>query len=57
MKNKIYLESVGAVLIDGVVYPATQDGGYDDECGVPLNECVEEWYDALSPTDLKIVMK
>ena len=57
MKNEMYLESVGAVLIDGVVYPATQDGGYDDEAGGPLNEWVGEWDEALSPEDLKIVMK
>ena len=57
MKNEmIVLESVGAVLIDGVVYPATQDGGYDDEAGVPLNECVEEWFDALSEEDTRVVI-
>ena len=53
----IVLESVGAVLINGIVYPQLVDGGYDDECGVPLAECVEEWYDALSTEDLKVVNK
>jgi hypothetical protein len=58
MKNEmIVLESVGAVLINGVVYPLLVDGGYDNEAGVPLNECVEEWYDALSNEDLELIKK
>ena len=52
MKNQmIELESVGAVMVKGVVYPQLIEGGYDTECGVPLNECDEEWFSALSEED------
>jgi hypothetical protein len=56
MKNEmIVLESVGGVLINGVVYAQYELGGYDEESGVELSECDEEWYDALSNEDRMIV--
>ena len=58
MKNEmIVLESVGGVLINGVVYAQYEMGGYDEESGVPLNECDEEWFDALDDADKLIVEK
>ena len=52
------LESVWCVLIEGVTYPATVDGGYDKEMDFPLNEIEDlEWWDSLSPEDLKICKK
>ena len=56
MKNEmIVLESVGGVLINGVVYAQYELGGYDEESGVELSECDEEWYDALSDEDLELI--
>ena len=56
MKNEmIVLESVGGVLINGVVYAQYELGGYDEESGVELSECDEEWYDALSNEDLELI--
>ena len=55
MKNEIYLESVGSVLVEGIIYPAYPGGGYDVECGTPLEECTEEWYSSLSNKDLTLI--
>ena len=58
MKNEtIELESVGALVVEGIVYPQLQAGGYDAECGVPLEEVSEEWLDALSDSDLYLLME
>lgn len=64
MKNKmIVLESVGGVLINGVVYAQWNQtyrelhelGEYDEESGVELSECDEEFYEALSDEDLELI--
>ena len=58
MKNEtIELESVGALVVEGIVYPQLQAGGYDTECGVPLEEVSEEWLDTLSDSDLYLLME
>ena len=58
MKNEtIELESVGALVVEGIVYPTLVEGGYDTGCGVPLEEVSEEWLDALSDSDLYLLME
>ena len=50
MNNMVILESVGCVLIDGIVYPQLENGSPDFECGVTIddldsdfiNQCKEE---------------
>jgi len=46
----VILESVGCILIDGIVYPQLENGSPDLECGVAIedldsdfvNQCKEE---------------
>jgi len=53
MKNEIiYLNSVGCVMIDGIVYAMFADGDYDQESGIALAECDEEWFECLSFDDM-----
>ena len=58
MRDKmIRLDSVGAFVVKGIVYPQLIEGVYDTECGVPLEEVSEEWLDALSDSDLYLLME
>jgi hypothetical protein len=57
----IILNSVGSVFNDetGIVYPMFQDGTYnanDEVNGTVLQECDEEWFDALDEADRKVVV-
>jgi hypothetical protein len=56
----IVLNSVGCLLNDetGMVYPMTHDGTYDADnaVGTVLQECDEEWFDALNEADRNVVV-
>jgi len=47
------LKSVGSVLdpTEMMVYPAWRDWRPDLENGTPLDDCSDEWWDALDPQD------
>jgi lysophospholipase L1-like esterase len=58
----IILDSVGSVYDteEKMTYAAYNEKGqklynrlYDEESGVPLNDCSEEWIDALSEEDVQ----
>ena len=49
------LESVGCVLIEGVVYPQFEDGTPDLNMGVEISELDSDFIDALSSEDFKLV--
>ena len=55
----IELESVGSVINpqNGMVYPQLTNGLPDLECGVELEEVSDEWIDALSDSDLYLLME
>jgi hypothetical protein len=55
MKEMKVLESVGCVLIDGVVYPQFEDGTPDFDMGVELTELDSDFINALSPEDFELV--
>jgi hypothetical protein len=50
----IELESVGSVInpTEAVVYPLLENGSIDWDCGVPINEVTDEWFEALSSYDV-----
>jgi len=49
----IPLNSVGCALntLSGVVYPMYRDKTYDVDNGSHLDDCCDEWFDALSKED------
>ena len=51
------LKSVGSVLdpSEMMVYPAFRDWTPDLDCGTPLDDCSNEWWDALDPRDARTV--
>jgi hypothetical protein len=55
----VVLESVGSVFDTklGVIYPQMQDGSYDKNCGISIDEeeVSLEWWDSLSQEDFNIV--
>jgi hypothetical protein len=56
-KEIIVLESVGAVLTNGFVYPQYESGQYDKANGVLLINCDLEWFDFLSNEEFTIVQE
>lgn len=53
----ITLNSVGSVLDTetGITYAAYQKGGYDPDSEVHIDDCCQEWYDALSDEDRLLI--
>ena len=55
----IVLESVGSVFDTklGVIYPQKQDGSYDKDFAISIDEeeVSLEWWDSLSEEDFKVV--
>ena len=55
----IVLESVGSVFDtkEGIIYPQTEDGGYDKEFAISIDEeeVASDWWDSLSEEDFKVV--
>ena len=51
------LKSVGCVIDTetGITYAAYKKGGYDDDSGVHIQDCCEEWFDALSDEDVILI--
>ena len=57
------LHSVGCVIVTegvglGMTYPMLVDGSWEtnQDMGVHIDDCSDEWYDALSLDDMKIVL-
>jgi hypothetical protein len=50
--DQIELNSVECIFIGASVYAAFKNGGYDEETGVLLKDCEEEWWQAISEDDL-----
>ena len=55
----VVLESVGSVFDTkhGVIYPQMEDGSYDKDCAISIDEeeVSLEWWDSLSEEDFNIV--
>ena len=55
----IVLESVGSVFDTklGIIYPQTEDGGYDKEFSISVKdgEVSYDWWESLSSEDLEVV--
>ena len=49
------LESVGCVLIDGVVYPQFENGSPDFNCGVEVSDLDTDFISSLSAEDLELI--
>ena len=55
----VVLESVGSVFDtkEGIIYPQTEDGGYDKEFSISIDdeEVSLDWWESLSLEDFNIV--
>ena len=57
--NLVELNSVGSIVDveEHIVYPQLTNGLPDLECGVHIEETADEWFEALSTTDVdKLVL-
>ncbi len=55
--NKVKLESVGTLIDKETLntYAMLKNGGYDEESEMHVDDCCEEWHNALSKKDKEII--